>query len=102
MNEESEAVLAVILADWGEDLPELIAEWKAEGGEDFIQQFADQLREDLEEIYSSWQDDPDGRLLTLGCMLLLDRVDWVAVVRQLVAHAENPIPQPLIVERNCP
>jgi hypothetical protein len=99
MNPETAAVFEVILADWSEDLPELIADWKAEG-EDFIQQFADQLRQDLEEGYSSWQDDADGRLVTLGCMLLLERVDWVAVVQQLVAHAENPIPQPIIVERN--
>jgi hypothetical protein len=99
MNEESEAVVAVILADWGEDdLSELIADWKAEG-EDFIPQFADQLRQDLEESFSSWQDDQDGRLVTLGCMLLLSRVDWVAVVQQLVACAENSIPQPLIVRK---
>ena len=82
MNPETAAVVEAILADWGEDLPELIAEWRAEG-EDFIPQSADQLHEDLEESWSSWQDDPDGRLLTLGCMLLLDRVDWVAVAQQL-------------------
>jgi hypothetical protein len=101
MNPETTAVVEAILADWGLDLPELIAEWRAEG-EDFVPPFADQLRQDLEESWSSWQDDPDGRLVTLGCMLLLDRVDWVAVAQQLVAHAESPISQPIIVERNCP
>jgi hypothetical protein len=100
MNDETKAVFAAVLADWGDDLPELVAEWRAGGEEDFIRDFADQLRADLEESYSSWQNDADGRLLTLACSLLLDRVNWPEVARQLVARAENPITEPLLIKRN--
>ncbi len=102
MNPETEAVVEAVAADWGADLPDLIAEWRQESPEDFVPDFAAQLREDLEDSYSScWQDDADGRLITLGCALLFSRVNWTEVARQLVARVENPIPEPIVVERRC-
>jgi hypothetical protein len=88
-NRETKEVYAEVLRDC-ENLPALIQEWREMLGCEFLDSFGRQLKKDFESHYGlDGCDQARGRLTTVACSMLLERVDWRQVVERLVAHTQK-------------
>src|SRR5262249_2898459 len=82
----------------GEERPDVIREGREEASEDFLDAYAEQLREDFAENHNHGPRQPDAQFRQLACRMLLARVDWKQVAERLVARAQTMTNEPAAVQ----